>query len=92
MIQIFTRADVKPGRAMWCERQYPEVQPGVPHPCPYDYFDGTAWRPGMPYKHSQWRIKKGDIGVIYLKNAVAKNLPWRSIAVRFVPVFPPIEE
>jgi len=92
MKPIFTRSDVNPGRAIWCERQYPEVQPGVPHPCPYDYFDGLSWRPGMPDTHSQWRVKTSDFGVTYLKDVVACNLPWRPIAIRFIPIFPPIEE
>lgn len=76
----FNRPDTMPGKPMWCERQYPPIQ-GVPHPCPFDYWDGEVWRPGMPDNRGDVFAEDMGMGLAYIATTKAsRTLPWRKAA------------
>lgn len=73
----WTRASAPPAHIGWYERHYPLIHGRYQHPCPFDFWNGTAWLAGFP-------DKQGDAlptGHTVQAAAVAKDqhLPWRNL-------------
>lgn len=85
-LPTFNRPETVPGTAMWCERAYPPIAGLHKHPCPFDYWDGKAWRPGMPDNNGKVQVKATGMGLIYLGSVkIAPTLAWRKASILIKP-------
>lgn len=78
----FTRGDVTPIRHGWYERKYPAIAGAVAHPCPFDFWNGKQWMPGVPDNASLYRVKRTGLGIRHgTIPCKEQNLPWRRASV-----------
>lgn len=77
----FTNGATKPARHQWYEREYPAVA-GLPHPCPFDFWNGKQWMPGVPDNASLYRVKRTGLGIRHgTIPCKEQSLPWRRASV-----------
>ena len=89
----FTRGDTKPARQGWYERKYPLIAGQHQHPCPFDFWDGRNWFPGLPDQSSPLRVKHIGMGVKQDKApAKDQSLPWRRAHIHKIEILPPQPE
>ena len=78
--QSWTRASAPPQRPGWYERQHRVVngKQVLPHPCPYDFFNGIAWIAGFPDQENGDELGNG-LRVVSKEFCRDQLLPWRNL-------------
>lgn len=73
----WTRASTKPAHIGWYERKYPLINGLHQHPCPFDFWNGTAWLGGFPDKQGDTLPSGHKVQAAVI--ARDQHLPWRNL-------------
>ena len=77
MSEKFKRASTKPVNIGWYERQYPLINGLHQHPCPFDFWNGTAWLGGFPDREGDVLPSGYKVQAVVI--ARDQSLPWRNL-------------
>lgn len=69
------RAGTQPAQLGWYERRYPLIGGKHPHPCPFDFWNGTAWLAGFPDNQGDTLPSGHKVQATAIAND--QRLPWR---------------
>lgn len=73
----WTKASITPAHIGWYERKYPLINGLHQHPCPFDFWNGTAWLGGFPDKHGDVLPSGHKVQAAVI--ARDQRLPWRNL-------------
>lgn len=73
--KTWKKASTQPIHLGWYERRYPLIQGNHPHPCPFDFWNGTAWLAGFPDNQGDTLPSGQKVQATAIAND--QRLPWR---------------